>query len=232
MARARLQPPRARAASRREPDRSPGLARRAHRAARSRAVHGGGDPQLRLRRACSPARRQRAACARPQRHRVLAGRGPGADGPRGDGLPRPRAALRIVPARSRLPRRAGPGTSRRGSRGRSRAPSGSGAPRRCGSSPSATVARRRSTARPSRRSPATASSTSSTASSLCRPRAPGQGRIPSQAAAHGQLHPARGLASVEVPRSGSRSARAAGAPIVTRARAARPLGLRGPRPGP
>ena len=113
LAGARLSAPCAGSARRRAAHRERRLAgsRASERPARRRALHGGGDPLLRLRAAGAAARRERPSRAgaalprRPRGRRPIRGRCRRADGRRSRALPGA-AALRRLPAARRLPRRA------------------------------------------------------------------------------------------------------------------------------
>ena len=154
MARARLQPARARTPSRRAPGRGPRLARRPDRAARRRALYRGCGGVLRVRTPRPPDRRQRAPRLRAHGLGLLARRRPGADGSRQGDLSCADPALRRLSARGAPVHRAAAASSRSGGRDPSRARSASGAPRRfVPSSP----AHSRKTPRPSTRSRATGS---------------------------------------------------------------------------
>ena len=95
----RLQPPRPEPAPGRAEDRGRGLAGGSDGATRRRPVHGRSGRQLRARPRRPADRRERQSHPGPHGRDVLAGSGPGADGSRREGMPRPDPALRRVPAR-------------------------------------------------------------------------------------------------------------------------------------
>ena len=103
LAGARVQPASARAAPRGSGDRERRVAGRPDAASGRRPVHGGRDPELRLRRRRAAPRRQRRSRRAPDRARLHRRRRSGSDGSRRDDLPRPHPALRRVPTRGRLP---------------------------------------------------------------------------------------------------------------------------------
>ncbi len=99
----RLQPPGGEPAPSGTGGRDARVAHRPHRASRRRPVHRGGGRQLRVRRRRAADRREHRPHPGAHRRELRCLLRAGALRPRRDRLPRPRSALRRVPARRRMP---------------------------------------------------------------------------------------------------------------------------------